>query len=214
MTAYQLIKMVGMVSLDSANAARPEHPILIYEKVFSLLLIICIILLAAGVVLWIVRIVRRYVVQQREAAASAARFEGEMAREFGGTSGPMSHADASPLVHQLVANDHVSSELQPPSHPEELDMEHATAKLIKKLQAGGLYIGMEGTISLGQGSLQGQIVRLRDNKIALIVPSVQSEQFLAHHARRFDFLFVLLNSDQVVVIQKYQDFVADRMPFP
>ncbi len=214
MTVYQVINLVGVASSATNNAARPEYVTLPYEKFFSLLLVISIFILVVGIVLLIVR---WFLGQQREEVASAARFEGQMLREFGGGSGPTAeprlHTALGAATQQGPADDHSPPVPQAPPGPDKADMDRATAELIKKLQAGGLYTGTEGTISLGQGGAQAQIIRLQENKIALIVPSYQSEQFLAQYAKRFDFLFVLLSGDQVLVIQRYQDFVADKVSF-
>ena len=217
MTVYQMIDLVGMASSATNNAARPEYVTLPYEKFFSLLLVISIFILVVGIALLIVRRFIGFLEQQREDEASAAGFERQMLREFGGGSGPTAeprlHTALGATAQQGPADDHSPPVPQASSGSEKADMDRATAELIRKLQAGGLYTGTEGTISLGQGGAQAQIIRLQENKIALIVPSYQSEQFLAQYAKRFDFLFVLLSGNQVLVIQRYQDFVADRMSF-
>lgn len=214
MTVYQMINLVGAASSATNDAARPEYVTLPYEKFFSLLLVISIFILVVGIVLLIVW---RFPEQHREEAASAARFERQVLREFGGGSGPTAepplHMAPAAAAQQGPADDHSPPVPQAPSGSEKADMDRATAELIKKLQAGGLYTGTEGTISLEQGDAQAQIIRLQENKIALIVPSYQSEQFLAQYAKHFDFLFFMLSGDQVLVIQRYQDFVAEKMPF-
>ena len=215
MTVYQMINLVGVASSATNNAARPEYVTLPYEKFFSLLLFISIFILVVGIALLIVRRFIGFLEQQREEAATAARFEGQVLREFSGASGPKAepslHMAPAAAVQQVPAGEHSPPVPQAPSGSKKADMDRATAELIRKLQAGGLYTGTEGTISLEQGDAQAQIIRLQDNKIALIVPSYQSEQSLAQYAKRFDFLFVMLSGDQVLVIQRYQDFVADRM---
>lgn len=217
MTVYQMINLVGMASSATNNAAGPEYVTLPYEKFFSLLLVISILILVVGIVLLIVRHFLRFLEQQREEEALAARFEGQVLREFGGRSGPTAepslHTALGAAAQQGPADDHSPPVPQAPLGSEKADMNRPMAELIRKLQAGGLYTGTEGTISLGQGGAQAQIIRLQENKIALIVPSYQSEQFLAQYAKRFDFLFVMLSGDQVLVIQRYQDFVADKMSF-
>lgn len=216
MTVYQMINLVGMASSATNNAARPEYTIP-YEKFFSLLLFISVFILVVGIVLLIVRHFLRFLEQQREEEALASGFERQMLREFGGGSGPTAeprlHTALGATAQQGPADDHSPPVPQASSGSEKADMDRAVTELIRKLQAGGLYTGTEGTISLGQGGAQAQIIRLQKNKIALIVPSYQSEEFLAQYAKRFDFLFVLLSENQVLVIQRYQDFVADRMSF-
>jgi len=217
MTVYQMINLVGVASSATNDAARPEYVTLPYEKVFSLLLVISIFVLVVGIALLIVRRFLGFLEQQREEEASAARFERQVLREFDGGSGPAAeprlHMAPAAAAQQGPADDHSPPVPQAPSGSEKVDMDRATAELIKKLQAGGLYTGTEGTISLEQGDAQAQIIRLQENKIALIVPSYQSEQFLAQYAKHFDFLFVMLSGDQVLVIQRYQDFVADKISF-
>ena len=143
------------------------------------------------------------------------KWKGEITQKFCGASGvtkvPSLDTVSAPAVQPPPVGGQSPAGLQVPPGTEKADIEHPVAELINKLEAGGLCVGTEGPISLGQGGAQGQIIRLRDNKIALILPSYQSEQFLAQHARRFDLLFVLLSGDQALVIQRYQDFVADRM---
>lgn len=212
MIAYLMIKVATMASAASSTPVIPKHAILQLEKLSHLLLVVCVVILAAGIALLIVR---RVLEQQREEAASATIFEREMLREFGAADGEAAAPDAD-MVHAAAAQQEAAVEdsptvAQPPPTTAEVDVCGGMAALIKKLQAGGLYIATEGTIPLGESGAQAQIVRLQENKIALVIPSYQSEELLAHYARRFDFLFVLLNDDQVFVVQKYQDFIADRM---
>jgi type II secretory pathway pseudopilin PulG len=213
MSAYQLIIVMAAASSASNQTDSTGYVRVPYETFFTLLLAISLIVLLIGIILLVLRRVRRFVELQADQAASALRFEGSMLQEFGGVSRQTGDM-ASPATEQTGSVDELrgAGRMKPSPGCERAELERAVAELIKKLQASGIFVGTEGTVSLEQGDAQAQIVRLQENKLGLIIPTDDSEELVGQDAKRFDYIFVVPGNDQVLVIQKYQDFIADKIP--
>ncbi len=91
---------------------------------------------------------------------------------------------------------------RPPANVEEL---------VRRLQALTIIGDLEGRIPMPIPP-DGVIHRLRkSNGIAAILPRLESEAIMAHHARRFDMVFALTSSGEVVVLSRLQNRLSDLM---
>ena len=69
---------------------------------------------------------------------------------------------------------------------------------------------LEGRVEMPPPEPPGLIYRLRDGKTALLLDSVPSERFLAHHARRFDYILIRGREGNSFAIQRIEDFITAR----
>ncbi len=91
---------------------------------------------------------------------------------------------------------------QPPANLEEL---------VRRLQTLTIIGDLEGRISMPVPP-DGLIYRLRKSDgIAAILPRLESEAIMAHHARRFDMVFALTVSGEVIVLSRLQNRLSELM---
>jgi len=94
---------------------------------------------------------------------------------------------------------------------EKPDLAERVEAIVAKLRAGGLFSGFEGTLYLSDGESEAKIIRLSDGKTAVVMPQLDSAEFLARQLRRFDLCIVSLGSDEVCVLGSLGEYIADRL---
>jgi len=93
----------------------------------------------------------------------------------------------------------------PPAAPDA-----AIEAILAKLRAAALFSGIEGAVYLSDGRTEGKIVRLTNGKVALVLPQLESGEFLARQTKRFDFCLAPLAADQVGVLLPLGAWIADH----
>lgn len=81
-------------------------------------------------------------------------------------------------------------------------------QLISQIKNTGLFESEEGPYFPLDPSGEAILIKIKKNKTALIVPRFESEHFLLKALKRFDYVFLILSEKDVVVLNKYTDFIA------
>ena len=95
--------------------------------------------------------------------------------------------------------------------PDQLEL--SREKLISRLIEANLFHSDEGDCKLHGCPQPSRIVRLKDKRLALILPFDNSADFVKNNLKRFDIFFLILNENESAVIQKYQDFIVEKISF-
>ena len=206
----------AIVCLGAAEKASdtPEPRPMFFEN-FALLFFV---VLAVGIVVWAVAVIRKRIGERRAEEEKAARMlEAQVmslvaerrttasqepptrSEATGATppngSSPPPQAAASPMVSDGAAS-------EPAQRVE---------AILTRLRSGGLLVGLEGSLYLSDGQSEGKIVRLRDGKTAVVLPQLESAEFLARQIKRFDLCIVALGGDQTCVISPLGTYIADHV---
>ena len=91
------------------------------------------------------------------------------------------------------------------------DSAQAVEVVLTRLRSGGLLVGLEGTLYLSDGQSEGKIIRLRDGKTAVVLPRLETAEFLARQIKRFDMCIVVLAADQFCVVSPLSAYIADHI---
>jgi hypothetical protein len=86
-------------------------------------------------------------------------------------------------------------------------------RLIARLREANLLLSEEGVCTIPGCPAESKIIRLRDQRLALIVPFLDAHEFVKHNQKRFDVFFLLLSENETAVLQRYQDYVAENLSF-
>ncbi len=81
-------------------------------------------------------------------------------------------------------------------------------QLIARLKEAGLFESNEGAYLPLDPSGSCILLHLKRRKTALIIPRFESEHFLSQAIKRFDYVFLILGSQEILVLNKYSDFIA------
>lgn len=109
-------------------------------------------------------------------------------------------AEESPVIHEpLTINRH--------SGPQPADV--AASGVFSRLQAAGMVRGIEGYIELHGNPKGAAILRLRNGKLALLVPHMESEGFLQHNAKRVDMIIMEGAGGSAFVVRPIEQLLAE-----
>jgi hypothetical protein len=160
----------------------------------TLLLIVAVFLVF---ILWVYLRTRSRLDAQRQLEAKAqADFERRMSQEFSAAAAAAADKEGTP-PHASAAD---QSWIAP-----------ARERLIGRLREINLLLSEEGECKLPDCPRESRMIRLRDQRIALIVPFADSRKFVQDNYKRFDLFFLLLNKDETAVLQRYQDYVVEKL---
>jgi len=162
-----------------------------------------------GAGIWIAARIRR---QRIEDEQSALRFQRAMEQEFKGKVSPEAFAEPSPAAEAAptVFPEPIPAAPSPPVIAPRLSSATGTQRVIDLLREGGLLVRDEGACLPMDESGQCILVRLRRDKTALLVPRHESDYFLSRALKRYDYVILIPADDRVMVISKYQDFIAGQ----
>ncbi|MBI5155186.1 hypothetical protein HZA57_08110 [Candidatus Poribacteria bacterium] len=172
-------------------------------------------------------------VQQAEAQEAESRFEKEMLRNLGaGTTdargfegaAPLAASEAPPAVLPAFPPP-VAAPVPAPAPPEPLPAQspgpfrvdappRTVEELARRLTALNILADLEGRIPMPIPP-DGLIYRLRrDAGLAVLLPRMESDAFMAHQAKRFDMVFVLTSTEEVLVLTRLQNQVVKLLEMP
>lgn len=182
-----------------------------------------VFLLAVGI--WGIRLLKQRIDEQRyQEHLADLEFEATL------MSGKDSLVAAS--AHDAVFLQTTSGEPQTPELPSELEIpaevnpvirdplqidrhfgpqpaDVAAKSVFSRLQTAGLLRGIEGYVELHGNPKGGVILRLRDGKLALLVPHMESEGFLQHNAKRVDMIIMAGAGGSAFVVRPIEQLLAE-----
>jgi len=192
---------------DSGEPAQPRS--WVFENALSILLYGAV---GIAVAAWAAVVIRRRIEERRAKEEQAAMLlEAEVASLLAArkTTPPLESASppaqakpGSAAPGESVSEDRSGSRIA----------SQTVEAVLGKLRSGGLLEGIEGAIYLSDGRSEGKIVRLRSGKMAVVLPYLESAEFLARQIKRFDLCIVALDADQTCVISPLGDYIADHFP--
>ena len=168
------------------------------------------VLFFVGGIIWVVRKLRERKAEEKMALEA---FQKEMEKEFSPSPAPA--AEINPLPPTTPVTEAPPPPLQAPvvspaptaaPPPARATVE----RVISRLRDAGLFISDEGPYMLLDPSGSSVMVRLAKNKTALIVPRFESEHFIIQAMRRFDYIFLIIGEERTIVLNKIEDYFADR----
>jgi len=183
------------------------------------------------VVLFVVWISFKLKEQRRQEAEAISKFQQDIEREFlskpqlvqndapeqkTAEASPSSSKEQSELQtsDSSKASQAVDSFLQQ-QKPASTPVQGKTPKtatliegLISRLNEAGLFDKKEGSYPPLDPSGECVLIRLKGNKTAFLVPRFESQHFLSQALKRFDYVFVFFSDQDVIVLNKYSDFIA------
>ncbi|MCX7001317.1 MAG: hypothetical protein NT106_13645 [Candidatus Sumerlaeota bacterium] len=162
-----------------------------------------------GAIVWVVRKIRE---RKEEEKRALEEFQKEMEKDFS----PSSPTAAE--INPLQPTTPVTEAPPPPQAPvvspaptaAPQPARAAVERVISRLRDAGLFISDEGPYMLLDPSGSSVMVRLAKNKTALIVPRFESEHFIIQAMRRFDYIFLIIGEERTIVLNKMEDYLADR----
>jgi len=178
---------------------------------------ILVVLLIAG---WGIKLLRDRIEEQRyREEMEELAFEQSIITQISSSAGTM-ESDARFLVKEetplaLFPQKSPAAPLEAarPVHPSDSPNSSATLsdQLIARLQQGGLVTSIEGYLEL-HGDARGiTIVRLRNGKTGLVVPTMESESFLRRNSRRADLIFMCGSDGNAYVVRRVEDVIAEML---
>jgi hypothetical protein len=188
-----LIEKTPRVAQEAVQAARPRAGGGVFDA-GSLLLLLTIGL--ARVALIYLHIRRKVVGQREREALAAEEFERRTRSEFAAASAKSAAPETPKAAPSPVRGS--ASWVVP-----------ARERLIQQLRQANLLLAEEGVCTLPGCPAESKLIRLRDQRMALIAPFTDSTEFLKNNYKRFDLVFLLLSENETRVLQRYQDFVAE-----
>ncbi len=84
-------------------------------------------------------------------------------------------------------------------------------QVMSKLQHAGFVRAVEGYIEVHGNPKGAAILRLRDGKLALLVPHMESESFLRHNARRVDMIIMAGSDGNGFVVRPLEQLIAESI---
>jgi len=200
---------------ESGEALAPRSWVL--ENALS----ISIFIVVACALVWCVVIVRKRMAERVAEEDNAARtLEAQVMSLVAGRRA-VSSTEApsrSPAAESVAADaGAVSSPASPTTGGPLVGTEGAAPSgqtveaILTRLRAGSLLEGIEGTLFLSDGQTEGKIIRLRGGKTAVVLPRMESAEFLARQIKRFDLCIVALGGDQTCVINPLGAYIADHV---
>jgi hypothetical protein len=176
-----------------------KSPLAATSEARDAITLLAIVAIAAGLLVLTFLWARRRLAAQREREGLAqAEFERRIAHEFSAAS----LKPVPPKEHNapLTAAQAVQSWIAP-----------AREQLLARLREAQLLLSDEGECTLPGCPPESRTVRLRDQRVALIAPFTDSSEFVRANYKRFDLFFLLVSEQETVVLQRYQDYVADKL---
>jgi hypothetical protein len=83
--------------------------------------------------------------------------------------------------------------------------------VIQKLKDAGSFKSSEGPCFPVDPSGECLVIRLKKDKMAMIIPRFESEYFILQAIKRFDYVFLVVKGDEILVLNKYSDFIAGNI---
>jgi len=219
MTRAQILgKAAALLAAIACLGAATDEPLAPAESrslPFEILSIAIFVAMAVAIVVWVVVITRRRIeernIREKEAAMLLeAEVTSLIARRQGDAtpSAPVAPRESEVGKPQLETGGASVPAVaaEPPAAAAQ-----SVEAILAKLRSGGLLVGVEGAVYLSDGRSEGKIVRLRDGKMAVVLPCLESAEFLARQIKRFDLCIVALGGDQVCVISPLGTYIADQI---
>jgi len=189
-----------------------KNPTYVAILVFSLT---GFVMLVVGGIAWMVRKIRE---RKEEEKRALEEFQKELEKEF--SPSPLPAAEINPLPPTTPVTEAPPPLQAPVISPVPVVSPAPTAattparaaveRVISRLRDAGLFSSDEGPYMLLDPSGSSVMVRLAKNKTALIVPRFESEHFIIQAMRRFDYLFLIIGEERTIVLNKIEDYLADR----
>jgi len=218
-TTQWIVKRVGLLALLVCLGAAEEAPDLPASRSWVMENILSVVIfgvIALGIGGWSIGIMRHRIAQQRADEEQAAKLL--EARVLGLLAARKGNAPGESVTGERAAEDALSMSLPSSSKagvepvaaagagPQELAS--AVEDILNKLRAGGLFAGLEGSLYLSDGQSEGKIIRLTNGSMAMVLPHVESAEFLARQLKRFDLCIMVLGGGQACVVSRLRDFIA------
>jgi hypothetical protein len=192
------------------------------SSIIGILIFSAIIIFVVGFVVWFLWRLRE---QKRRETEAEQAFEREFDQEFVGPNvgtiqGTPSLAATTQSVAQTPEQDfYPLKEATPEPSPlvaslaQKPPLEPSTAaspsdQLISRLKEAGLFESNEGAYFPLDPSGSCILVHVKRSKTALIIPRFESEYFISQAIKRFDYVFLILSNHDILVLNKYSDFIA------
>ncbi|MBN1902462.1 type II secretion system protein [Candidatus Sumerlaeota bacterium] len=119
-------------------------------------------------------------------------------------STPPPQAVAAPPVREMMATLPVESDVtKPATKPAPL-----TELVIMWLKEANLFESSDGPYFPLDPSGECVLIKLKRKKTALLVPRFESQHFIQNALKRFDYVFLVLSKDEVIVLNSFSGFVA------
>jgi len=190
--------------------------------IIGIFIVGAVFLFVMGIVAWFIWKIWE---QKRREAEAAQAFEREFDQEFVGPNvgtiqGTPSLAATPQSAAQTPKQDfYPPKEATPEPSPmfatlaQKPPLEPSTVvspsdRLIARLKEAGLFESSDGPYLPLDPSGSCILIRLKRKKTALIVPRFESEYFLSQALKRFDYVFLVLSNQDVLVLNKFSSFIA------
>jgi hypothetical protein len=83
--------------------------------------------------------------------------------------------------------------------------------VMRQLHASGLVTMIDGYVPLHNNPKGAALLKLRNGKLALLVPHMESETFLRRNARRADIIIMAGADGKAVVVTPLEQFLAETI---
>lgn len=194
----------------------------------GIILIVCILLV--GTIFFIRRKIQE---QEYRNRLEEANFENTILSELGSRSSDMNFVvpPSSDIQLHLTANDSEANRLTADSPPLPLQtpedplpsplsngstdfrIEIAAKKVINQLVAANLTDGIFDFITLHGNPQHALSLKLKMDKLVLILPAPESEAFIRQQSKRYDHIIVLDRNGNGLVTTTLENFISDKIRF-
>lgn len=206
-------------AFEEVPGKRDDDPILTSREVtiYSIIGFGSILLLFLIVVLWLRAKTRSTEIMLFDAER---KFEREMFDEFKQESQALpaesTPSRPSPLIdNQPISPGVTSAGLMPAAaHASNSSARDAfdvlAEKVCSRLEAAGQLQSREGPLMLSDSDTRGLMIKLRGDKLALVIGDWESEKFYRRQLNRFEVIFVARDADNITVLQNMPRYMGDR----
>lgn len=211
-----LLAAVACLGASGVPPEPPEPPSWAAENLLGITLFAA---MAVGLLGWGVAVIHRRIAERRvEEEQAAMRLEAQAsvflaAHEAAAQPHQATEdllAEEQPLPAQAGGEPIASAGAAPEPGPTPAVGPDALEPVLAKLRAAGLFAGVEGSLYLSDGRTEAKIIALTNGKTAVVLPRVESAEFLARQLKRFDLCIIPLAGDQVCVMSPLGTFIADH----
>ncbi len=180
------------------------------DLIVSILTLGAVVALIIGTIVWVMRGIRE---QKRQETQALQAFEQEFRLEFTKNLTAEKHTDERKKDIAQKPSQAAPASKVPEIMGKKFDINPASSllpqeQLIALLREAELYEATEGPYRILDPSGESILIRLKQNKTALIVPRFESEHFVLQALKRFDYVFLVAVGHHVIVLNKYSDFIA------
>lgn len=103
------------------------------------------------------------------------------------------------------------SDFQTSVNSEPAKADQKTAGIIDQFTQAGMYGSIDGYVELHGNKKGAAIIKLRNGKLALLVPHMESEAFIKRQSRRVDYIIMTMSDGKGIVVTSLEQMISENI---